>query len=55
LDDKQGYHSLREAHEYIYSEFKNHNGLALASDLTEILNKQDVGLQGNCFLFYFLG
>lgn len=37
------------------SKFKNHNGLALAPDLEEILNKQDVGLQGNRFLFYFLG
>lgn len=37
------------------SEFKNGNGLALTPDLAEILNKQDVGLQGNCFLFDFLG
>lgn len=37
------------------SECKNHNGLALAPDLEEILNKQDVGLQGSCFLFDFLG
>lgn len=37
------------------SEFKNRNGLALAPDLTDILNKQDVGLRGNCFLFDFLG
>lgn len=34
---------------------KNHGGLALAPDLAEILSKQDVGLQGNCFLLDFLG
>lgn len=46
---------LWEAHIFIYSKFKNHNGLALAPDLAAILNKQDVGLWGNCFLFDFLG
>lgn len=37
------------------SEFQNRNGLAFVPDLAEILNKQDVGLQGDCVLFDFLG
>lgn len=55
LNDKQGSPLAGKLVNIFTSELKNRNGLTLAPDLEEILRKQDVGLQGNCFLFDFLG
>lgn len=55
LNDKQDSPFAGKLVNIFTSECKNRSGLTSAPDLEEILRKQDVGLQGNCFLFDFLG